>query len=87
MGPCPGLERKRESAISEDVAEALDRRFDHMPEILRHGQIDFRQRHPELPACALPSDEAALDHVGQGRDHEQGIAFRVLVDQFGEACG
>ena len=65
--------------------ESLELRLDHPPQVIRYRKVDLRQWHPQLPTAILARDQSSPCHVIQGAYHEEGIAFRVPVQEGREA--
>src|SRR5262249_3131333 len=65
-------------------AQALYLNLDHLPKGLGYGELDLVQRTAKLPGSLSTRDESPPDQVVEGRDHEQRIPLRVLVDERGE---
>ena len=45
------------------------------------------QRDQEFPGSSLSGDQALLGHMVECRHYEQRIAFRVMINQLGQAFG
>jgi hypothetical protein len=67
------------------TGESLKLRLDHPPQVIGHRKVDLRQWHLQLPAAVLARDQSSLCHVIQGGHHEEGIAFRMPVQEGGQA--
>jgi hypothetical protein len=85
--PVPDDARARHDPLLQG-AELLELHGQHLLQRLRDAGRDLAERDGQGPASSpFPGDESLLQHLLDDRDHEQGVATRVVVDQCAEPRG